>query len=57
MYMISNKQWAEVITLLEAYAAEPSDGSTIAKNKRRRALLLARKLRTKVKVVRSPPLR
>lgn len=57
MYKISNKQWQEAITLLEAYAAEPGDGSTIAKNKRRRALLLARKLRVRAKVVRSPPTR
>ena len=57
MYMISNKQWAEVIALLEAHAAEPGDGSTIAKDKRRRASLLARKLRSRAKVVRSPPTR
>lgn len=57
MYMISNKQWAEVITLLEAYAAEPGDGSTIAKNKRRRASLLARKLRARLRLYRSPPTR
>lgn len=43
--------------MLEAYAAEPGDGSTIAKNKRRRASLLARKLRSRAKVVRSPPTR
>lgn len=54
MYTISNKQWREIIALLGAYAAEPSDGTTIAKNKRRRALLLACKLAQK-KVVRSPP--
>lgn len=53
MYTISNKQWREIIALLGAYATEPCDGSTIAKNKRRRAVLMVRKLAQK-KVVRSP---
>lgn len=53
MYTISNWQWREIIALLGAYATEPSDGSTIAKNKRRRALLMVRKL-AKKKMVCSP---
>lgn len=53
MYTISNRQWREIIALLGAYAAEPCDGTTIAKNKRRRALLMVRKL-AKKKVTRSP---
>lgn len=54
MYTISNRQWREIIALLGAYATEPSDGSTTARNKRRRALLMVRKL-AKKKMVRSPP--
>lgn len=53
MYKISNKQWREIIALLSAYATEPCDGSTIARNKRRRALLMVRRL-SKKQVVRSP---
>lgn len=54
MYTISNRQWREIIALLGAYAIEPSDGSTTARNKRRRALLMVRKL-AKKQMVRSPP--
>ena len=56
MYAISNRQWREIIALLGAYAAEPSSDSTNAKDKRRRALLMVRKL-AKKKMVRSPTTR
>lgn len=54
MYTISNRQWREIIALLTAYATERNEGSANAKDKRRRASLLARKLSRK-KVIRSPP--